>query len=204
MDKVALIENDGVETSHLRLMGLDDKGAIGKQLADRRLIGLAASPPIVTGRGMIVATDRGQIEAYDVATGKAANPLSLVATREATGGSRWSASSPRTAATFGSPTRSSRNTRSCRPTIGCPVEEIENNFAGSTFDHPLHRVRRHADQRSPAERSRRLRRRRDRHQTRSPDLGNRPRDASGRRTRRRRCNESPHRRHCRRLRVPIR
>src|SRR5262249_28470547 len=86
MDKVALIENDGVETSHLRLMALDEKGNIGKQLADRRLTGLAASPPIITGRGMVVVTDRGQIEAYDVTTGKAPNPLNVVAAREGTGG----------------------------------------------------------------------------------------------------------------------
>jgi outer membrane protein assembly factor BamB len=118
-------------------MGLDDKGAIGKQLADRRLTGLAASPPIVTGRGMIVATDRGQIEAYDIATGKATNPLSLVATREAIG------TEPLIRFIFAN----SRNVwvadtqltkYSIMPTDNrLPAEEIENNFAGSTFDHPL-------------------------------------------------------------------
>jgi outer membrane protein assembly factor BamB len=137
MDKVALIENDGVETSHLRLMGLDDKGAIGKQLADRRLVGLAASPPIVTGRGMVVATDRGQIEAYDVATGKGANPLSVVATREATGGSplvRFITANSRNI--WIADTQLTKY--SIMPTDNrLPVEEIENNFAGSTFDHPL-------------------------------------------------------------------
>lgn len=136
MDKVALIENDGVETSHLRLMGLDDKGAIGKQLADRRLIGLAASPPIVTGRGMVVATDRGQIEAYDVATGKAANPLSLVATREATGGPLVRFIVANTRNVWVADTQLTKY--SIMPTDNrLPVEEIENKFAGSTFDHPL-------------------------------------------------------------------
>ncbi len=137
MDKVALIENDGVETSHLRLMALDEKGAIGKQVADRRLNGLAASPPIVTGRGMIVATDRGLIEAYDVATGMAANPLNLVATREPTGGGplvRYFAATGRNV--WVADTQLTKY--SIMPTDNrLPIEEIENNFAGSTFDHPL-------------------------------------------------------------------
>ncbi len=83
MDKVALVENEGVETSRLRLMALDEKGAIGKSIADRRLNGLVSMPPIVTGRGMIVVTDRGQIEVYDIASGAGAKPLSVLATREA-------------------------------------------------------------------------------------------------------------------------
>src|SRR4029077_12925663 len=83
MDKVAIIENDGVETSRLHLMSLDDKGAIGKQVVDRRLNGLVTSAPIITGRGLIVVTDRGQIEVYDIAGGSGANSLTLLATREA-------------------------------------------------------------------------------------------------------------------------
>jgi outer membrane protein assembly factor BamB len=137
MDKVALIENDGVETSHLRLMALDEKGNIGRQLADRRLTGLAASPPLVTGRGLIVATDRGEMDAFDVTIGKSASPMSLVATREPSGGEPlirhiavhgrnvWVADTQLTK-------------YSVMPTDNrLPVEEIENNFAGATFDNPL-------------------------------------------------------------------
>jgi outer membrane protein assembly factor BamB len=135
-DKVAIIENDGVETSHLRLMSLDDKGAIGKQLADRRLVGLAASPPIVTGRGMVVATDRGQIDAYDVAAGKSATPLSLVASREATGGQLLRFITANSRNVWVADTQLTKF--SIMPTDNrLPVEEIETNFAGSTFDHPL-------------------------------------------------------------------
>lgn len=137
MDKVAIIENDGVETSRLRLFAIDDKGSFGKQVADRRLEGLAASPPLATGRGLIVATDRGLIEAYEIATGNAANSLSPVATREA------SRSEPLTRYIA----LAGRNiwvadTRLTKFTIVAsgsqlPVEEIENNFSGDTFDSPL-------------------------------------------------------------------
>ncbi len=137
MDKVALVENDGVETSHLRLFTLDDKGAISSQVADRRLTGLAATPPIVTGRGMIIATDHGLLEAYDVATGKSASPLNLIATREATGSSplvRFFTATGRNV--WVADTQLTKY--SIMPTDNrLPVEEIENNFAGSTFDHPL-------------------------------------------------------------------
>jgi outer membrane protein assembly factor BamB len=137
MDKVAIIENDGVETSRLHLMSLDDKGAIGKQVAERRLNGLAASPPITTGRGMIVVTDRGQIEVYDIATGSAANALTVVANRDptskqplvryiaVTGRNVWIADTQLTKF-------------SIIPTGNrLPVQEIENNFAGATFSQPM-------------------------------------------------------------------
>lgn len=137
MDKVAIIENDGVETSRLHLMALDDKGAITKQVADRRLNGLAASPPITTGRGMIAVTDRGQIEVYDIATGSGANALTVVANRDATstqplvryiavtGRNVWIADTQLTKF-------------SIIPTGNrLPVEEIENNFAGATFNQPM-------------------------------------------------------------------
>ena len=86
---------------------------------------------------MIVATDRGQIEVYDVATGKTANPLNLVATREATGSEplvRYFAAIGRNV--WIADTQLTKY--SIMPTDNrLPVEEIENNFAGSTFDHPL-------------------------------------------------------------------
>jgi hypothetical protein len=86
---------------------------------------------------MIVATDRGQIEAYDVATGKTANPLNLVAARDASGTQplvRYFAVSGRNV--WVADTQLTKY--SVMPTDNrLPVEELENNFAGSTFDHPL-------------------------------------------------------------------
>src|SRR4051812_11243574 len=137
MDKLAVIENDGVETARLRLLSIDQNGAIGKQVADRRLNGLAAGPPVATGRGMIVVTDRGQIEAYEVGTGNNPNALTLVASRDATGTQplhRYVAVTGRNVWTA-----DTQLTKfSVIPTGNrFPVEEIENNFSGATFDHPL-------------------------------------------------------------------
>ena len=86
---------------------------------------------------MIVATDRGLIEAYDIATGKTASPLNLVATREATMGAplvRYFAAIGRNV--WVADTQLTKY--SIMPNDNrLPVEEIENNVAGSTFDHPL-------------------------------------------------------------------
>ncbi|HVT29503.1 MAG TPA: PQQ-binding-like beta-propeller repeat protein [Lacipirellulaceae bacterium] len=137
MDKVAVIENDGVETSRLRLMSLDNKGAISKQVAERRLNGLPVSASVITGRGMIVVTDRGQIEAYEIATGSGAKPLSVVAGRDATD------SQPlmRYVAVTGRDIWIADNRLTKYSIVATdnrlPVEEIENNFSGATFDHPL-------------------------------------------------------------------
>lgn len=83
-DKLAVLENDGVATCRLRLMSVDAEGSIGGQVTERRLTGLAASPPLFTGRRLIVVTDRGQFDAYEVGAGTADAALTLIATREAT------------------------------------------------------------------------------------------------------------------------
>jgi hypothetical protein len=86
---------------------------------------------------MIVVTDRGQIEAYDVGTGNNPNALTLVASRDATGTQplhRYVAVTGRNVWTA-----DTQLTKfSVIPTGNrFPVEEIENNFSGATFDHPL-------------------------------------------------------------------
>ena len=137
MDKLAVVENNGVETSRLHLLAVDEKSVIAKEQTDRRLNGLVTSPPLAAGRSLIVVTDRGQIEVYEIAAGNEGDALTLVATRDA------NSSQPitRHVAVIG------RNiwladTQLTKYNIvptgnRLPVEEIENNYAGATFDHPL-------------------------------------------------------------------
>lgn len=137
MDKLAIVENNGVETSRLHLLNTDNAGILSKQQAERRLNGLVTSPPETTGRGLIVVTDRGQIEVYDIAAGNEGDALTPIAAREA------NSSQPvtRHVAAIG------RNiwigdTQLTKFNIvptgnRLPVEEIADNFNGSTFDHPL-------------------------------------------------------------------
>ena len=70
LDRLTVLENDGVSTCRLRLLSLDEHGAVAKVETERRLTGLAASPPLVTSRRLIVVTDRGQLDAFDVGAGR--------------------------------------------------------------------------------------------------------------------------------------
>jgi outer membrane protein assembly factor BamB len=137
MDKVAVHENNGVETSRLRLMSLDDKGAIAGQVAEQRLKGLATSPPIVANRRLIATTDRGQIDVYEIGAGEGEDAIALVATRPATGSqplARHAAISGRNI--WVGDTQLTKFV--VLPTGNrLPVEAIEDNFVGDTFDHPL-------------------------------------------------------------------
>jgi hypothetical protein len=118
-------------------MSLDANGVVVKQDAERRLTGLPSDSPLVAGRRLLVVTDRGQIEVYEIGSSDGDNALTLVATRDATdrqpiarhtavvGRSIWVGDTQLTK-------------YSILPTGNrLPAESIENNFAGATFDHPF-------------------------------------------------------------------
>jgi tetratricopeptide (TPR) repeat protein len=135
MNKLAVLENDGVRTSRLRLLNLDDQGSVAGQAAERRLAGLATASPFVAGRRLIVTTDRGLIEVYEVADG--AEPLTLIAARAGAGDEPLI----RYATVIGSHiwvADTQLNKYSILPTGNrLPVESLPKNFAGSTFTHPI-------------------------------------------------------------------
>lgn len=137
MDKLAVVVNDGVETCHLRLLKLGEQAEVTGQVAERRLAGLPSAAPLVAGRRLIVVTDRGQIDVYDIGSGEGQEPLTLVATRPATGTKpivRYAALVDRNI--WVGDTQLTKY--SVLPTGNrLPVQAIENSFAGATFDRPL-------------------------------------------------------------------
>ncbi len=137
LDRLALLENDGVSTSRLRLLSLDDQGAVAAVETERRLSGLAASPPLTIARRLFVITDRGQLAVYDVDSMAGEKSLTQVANREPTSrdplvrhamltqGAIWIGDNQLTK-------------YAVLPTGNrLPVQSIENSFVRSTFDHPL-------------------------------------------------------------------
>jgi outer membrane protein assembly factor BamB len=136
MDKLALVENDGAATSRLRLLSLGENGAISGQVADRRLTGLPTAAPFIAGRRLVVVTDRGQIEVYDIGE-RGEDALTPVATRVATGNSPLVRHAVLTKQNIW--IGDTQLTKfSILPTGNrLPVEPIENDFVGSVFDHPL-------------------------------------------------------------------
>jgi outer membrane protein assembly factor BamB len=137
LDKLVVLENDGVATSHLHLLSFDKQGAVAKSVADRRLTGLAASPPLVAGRRIAAVTDRGELDVFEVGTGDSDKSLTQVAAREATDkvplvryvalteGAVWIGDTQLTK--YGVLPTGNR----------LPVQTLDNNYAGATFDHPL-------------------------------------------------------------------
>ena len=81
LNKVVVVENDGVETSRLRLLGLSGESVIDRQLAEARLEGLATSTPAVSGRRFVLATDRGAVSVYDVNPASDGDALTLLGTQ---------------------------------------------------------------------------------------------------------------------------
>jgi hypothetical protein len=140
LDKLAVWENDGVETSHLHLLALDAEGTLEKEVADRRLTGSATSTPLVTGRRMFVVTDRGQMEVYDIGSTEGAQTLTLIASRAATGRQPVA----RHAAILGNHiwVGDLQLTKFAISPTGnrLPVQSIANDFSGATFDHPFQSV----------------------------------------------------------------
>jgi outer membrane protein assembly factor BamB len=137
LDRLAVIENDGFSTCRLRLLSLDQKGVVAKVQTERRLTGLASSPPLVASRRLIVVTDRGEIDAFDVSNGEGEKALTRVATREPTSrvplvrhalmtqGAIWVGDTQLTK-------------YAVLPTGDrLPVQSIDDSFVRSTFDHPL-------------------------------------------------------------------
>lgn len=137
LDKLVVLENDGVATCHLHLFSIDRDGAVAKLVASRRLIGIASSPPLVSARRVVAATDRGLIDVFEVGSGEGDKALTLVATREATDkeplvrhvalteGAVWVGDSKLTK--FGVLPTSNR----------LPVQTLDNSYEGATFDGPL-------------------------------------------------------------------
>ncbi|MEX0641218.1 MAG: PQQ-binding-like beta-propeller repeat protein, partial [Pirellulales bacterium] len=137
LNKLAILENNGVETSRLHIMSLDDRGAVAGQETDRRLAGLSASPLLVEGRRLIVITDRGRFDVYEIGAGKGDEALAPVATRDAT--DRQSVVRYVAVANGNLWVGDTQLTKYAILTTGnqLRVESIQNNFAGDAFDHPL-------------------------------------------------------------------
>ncbi len=86
IDKAIVVENDGLETCKLRLFSLDNDGNIIEALVERRLEGRVVRQPQVEGRRFMAITDRGRITLYEVSLGTDGEPLTMLATRAARGG----------------------------------------------------------------------------------------------------------------------
>jgi len=137
LNRLAVLENDGVATCRLRVLALDVDGQVQGQITERRLQGLAASSPLVDSRRLIVITDRGELGAFDVSSADDASVLTSVATREPTSRHPLTRHALMTqGAIWVGDTQLTKF--AVQPTGDrLPVQSLEHSFIRSTFDHPL-------------------------------------------------------------------
>jgi outer membrane protein assembly factor BamB len=137
LNKLAVFENRGVGSSQFHLLAIGENGGVTKSLNNNRLTGLVLTQPLVSGRRMIVLTDRGQMNAYELGPQQDASALSQVATR-APSSARSVIGFPLLTDRFVWVADSQLNKYAIQPTDNrLPVRDIAKNYRGAVFDHPL-------------------------------------------------------------------
>lgn len=140
LDNIALAINTGITTSTLRLLQTDSEGIPTEIVATKRLEGLVRTRLLVDGRRLAVLTNEGQVMIYEVSTRNGSISLIEVANREPDRGPPidrfgllqkghvWMAGME-------------LNKLAILPTENrLPVRDLEKDYSGDTFDHPLHLV----------------------------------------------------------------
>lgn len=137
LNKLAVFENRGVESSQFHLLAIGENGGVTKSLENSRLTGLVLTQPLVSGRRMIVLTDRGQMNVYELGPQQDASALSQVATR-APSSNRSVIGFPLLTDRFVWVADTQLTKYAIQPTDNrLPVRDIAKNYRGAVFDHPL-------------------------------------------------------------------
>lgn len=76
---VVIAENEGAATCRLHVFSRDEQGMSWQPVQDIRLTGHVLTPPVVDGRRMVVATDRGHIHLLESGSADGQAPLIKVA-----------------------------------------------------------------------------------------------------------------------------
>ncbi len=140
LNKIAVAVNSGLATCQLRILGINDSGSAGAEIARTRLEGLITTPLLPARRRLIAVTSLGAVSVYEIGTGDGDSALTQLATRDAERGSP--------VARFGAVHEghvwvagTELNKLAILPTGNrLPVRDVDHNYAGSTFDHPLRMV----------------------------------------------------------------
>ncbi len=137
LSKLAIAENDGAQSSRLRLFSLDRDGLVEKEVAAARLEGLVLQQPAVAGRRFVVNTDRGTLAVYDVNPSAEGQALTQLASQTERG----------TQSFLRYASLDDRNiwyaSRDLNKLVVAPtgnrmvVQEISDDYRGSTFAGPL-------------------------------------------------------------------
>jgi outer membrane protein assembly factor BamB len=81
LNKVIVADNTGTNTCLVRVLSLDDNGAVAGEAAGDRLTGLALTPLARAARRIVATTTAGQVGVYEIGGASDATALTVVARR---------------------------------------------------------------------------------------------------------------------------
>jgi outer membrane protein assembly factor BamB len=140
LNKVIVADNSGTEACRVRVLSLDNDGAIAGEAASHRLTGLVITPLATAARRIAAATTRGEVGVFEVSAADDQSSFTVVAWRPAQDaeplarfvlmrdGKLWLGANQLQKLTI-LPTENRLS-----------VESTDNDYAGDAFDAPLQTV----------------------------------------------------------------
>ncbi|MGI9430222.1 MAG: PQQ-binding-like beta-propeller repeat protein, partial [Bythopirellula sp.] len=140
LNKVIVAVAKGLSTSQLEVLNTTADGIPNARATQQRLSGLVDTALLTSGRRLVALTSRGEVAVYEIGSGAGEDSLTPIATREPERGTLM--------ARFGKLGKGhvwvagpKLNKLTILPTSDrLPVSNIDRDFLGDTFDHPLQTV----------------------------------------------------------------
>lgn len=82
LNKVIVADNSGTDLCRVRVLSLDNNGAVDGEIAGDRLAGIAITPLATAARRVVATTTRGQVGVYDINGASDQTALTRVARRD--------------------------------------------------------------------------------------------------------------------------
>jgi len=140
LNKLIVVVAKGLTTSRLEVLNLTENGLPEQRVTSRRLEGLVNTKLLVARRRLVAVTSQGQVIVYEIGAGTGKDALTQIASRDAVGGPPM--------ARFGLLHQGQvwvagpkLNKLNILPTSDrLPVGNLDEDYLGDTFDHPLQKV----------------------------------------------------------------
>lgn len=137
LDKVVVADNSGAETCTLRILGLDDQGAVAKDVASHRLKGLVVNPLQVAGRRFATVTTLGEAIVFQAAVGGEPKSVTVLAAREPQDSEQLARFALLEESNLWIGGRQLTKLAVAPTSNQMTVQSLDRNFQGDAFDYPL-------------------------------------------------------------------
>jgi hypothetical protein len=140
LDKLLVAINTGLASSQLVCLATNEKGVPKAVPVQKRLEGVVDTPLLVEGRRLVIVTSLGQISAFEVMNADGEESLSTIAVRDAESGSGLARFALLEQGNIWIGDRRINKLTIQATGNNIRLSNLENDFGGDTFNHPLHVV----------------------------------------------------------------